>query len=55
MKPSSPTPRGSMKTYSLDEYVTAGCAFYENSRPVFALVWMGTQGKVCDTGCAVVR
>ena len=41
-----------MNKYSMDDYVTAGCAFYENSRPAFALVWMGTQGKVCDTGCA---
>lgn len=47
---SHPTP--SMRSYPMDDYVSAGCAFYENSRPAFALVWIGTQGRVCDTGCA---
>lgn len=41
-----------MNRYSMDAYVSAGCAFYENSRPAFAVVWIGTTGQVCDTGCA---
>lgn len=44
------TPR--MKPQPMDNYVDAGCAFYANSRPAFAMVWLMTQGDVCTTGCA---
>lgn len=44
--------RSHMERRSIDEYVSAGCAFYDNSRPAFAMVWIATAGQVCDTGCA---
>lgn len=41
-----------MKPQPMDAYVDAGCAFYANSRPGFAFVWIEAKGDVCTTGCA---
>lgn len=44
--------QSTMKPYDAAAYVEAGCQFAKESPPSFLLVYMGTQHKVCDTGCA---
>lgn len=41
-----------MEPKEITDYRDAGCEFFRNSVPAFMVVHQGTNGRVCDTGCA---